>query len=136
MQARLSRCSGAAAKADPLLLRVIRELPLAKPLRVPRNWRPRLSLVQASARRAKVRVQPAALVYRYRDAQIVPRRHRHERPTTMLREVMRDRRAAAVGDWSDPPLPETVEARHRIARTLILLALMGLLGTVVSLLAK
>jgi hypothetical protein len=53
----------------------------------------------------------------------------------MLREVRRDRRAAAVGDWLDPPLPETVEARHRIARTLILLALMGLLGTMVSLLA-
>jgi hypothetical protein len=75
------------------------------------------------------------LVYRYRDAQIVPKRPCHERPTIMLREVRRDRRAAAVGDWLDPPLPETVEARHRIARTLILLALMGLLGTMVSLLA-
>lgn len=52
----------------------------------------------------------------------------------MLKEVRRGTRAAA-GEWSDPPLPETVEARHRIATTLILLALMGLVGIAVSLLA-
>lgn len=53
----------------------------------------------------------------------------------MLREVRRDT-GAAVGEWSDPPLPETVAARHRIERTLILLALVGLAGMVVSLLAR
>ena len=54
----------------------------------------------------------------------------------MLREIRRDPRAAAVGEWSDPPLPETVAARHRIVNTLILLALLGLAGMVVSLLAS
>ena len=53
----------------------------------------------------------------------------------MLREVRRDTRVAAVGEWSDPPLPEAVAARHRIATTLVHLALAGLAGLVVSLLA-
>ena len=46
----------------------------------------------------------------------------------MLKEVRPDTRAAGVGEWSDPPLPETVAARRRIAITLILLALLGLVG--------
>jgi hypothetical protein len=53
----------------------------------------------------------------------------------MLKVLRRDTRAAAVGEWSDPPLPETVATRNRIATTLILLALLGLVGMVVSLLA-
>ena len=53
----------------------------------------------------------------------------------MLNEVRRGTRAAAVGEWLDASLPETVEARRRIAITLILLALLGLVGMVVSLLA-
>lgn len=82
-----------------------------------------------------VRAMTAALMYRYRgDARIDPKTPLTERPTIMLREVRRGTRAAA-GEWSDPPLPETVEDRHRIATTLMLLALVGLAGLVVSLLA-
>ena len=54
----------------------------------------------------------------------------------MLKEIRRDTRAATVGEWSDPPLPEEVAVRQRIAMTLVLLALAGLAGLVVSLLVK
>ena len=54
----------------------------------------------------------------------------------MLKEIKRDMRAATVGEWSDLPLPEAVATRRRIAATLLLLALVGLAGLVVSLLAR
>lgn len=53
----------------------------------------------------------------------------------MLKEIRRDTRAAAVGEWLDLPLPEAVAVRYRIAATLVLLALVGLAGFVMSLLA-
>ena len=54
----------------------------------------------------------------------------------MLNEVGRETRAAALGEWLDPLLPESAGARRRIAATLVLLALAGLAAYVVSFLAE
>ena len=54
----------------------------------------------------------------------------------MLKEVGRETRAAAVGEWPDLLLPESTGARRRIAATLVLLALAGLVAQLVLLLAE
>ena len=53
----------------------------------------------------------------------------------MLKEVVRERRVPD-GDWPDAPLPPSAAARRRIAATLIVLALAGLVAHLVSLLAR
>ena len=52
----------------------------------------------------------------------------------MLRDLGREMRT--VGEWPDPLLPESAGARRRIAVTLILLALAGLVAHLVSLLPE
>jgi hypothetical protein len=54
----------------------------------------------------------------------------------MLKELGREMRAVAVGEWPDPPLPVSAGARRRVAATLVLLALAGLAAYVVSFLAE
>jgi hypothetical protein len=55
---------------------------------------------------------------------------------TLLKKFGRDTRAVADGEWLDLPLPEAVAARRRIAATLALLGLAGIVAGVVSLLAE
>lgn len=52
----------------------------------------------------------------------------------MLNEPGREARAAAVGDWPDPVLPESAGDQRRIAATLVLLAVAGFVALVASLL--
>ncbi|HZL93277.1 MAG TPA: hypothetical protein VFB99_06520 [Vicinamibacterales bacterium] len=50
----------------------------------------------------------------------------------MLKEVERERHSESIVDWPDLPLPLTASERRRIRGLLILMALVGLVGLVVS----